>query len=1318
MKNVIKINKSKVKILSLKNKDVNLNNFTTIVNDLNLFEITYFISLNERLKTELFSYYENKVKEDGINYKYGDLFILVFLSISLEKYKVIKNIYDSVDTQGSKIIVSLNYSLIEYYLYFSDYNSILKLLYALSMCKKAKKYILKHTLKYLRYMTDVNDEIVTKILNNLLSYDLYFSFKVFKNVTNNLNISLKEGIFRFYKMSFEEFEDLAYKRVFENKFLLVVSELYMEKNNATIEDFYNDLDRVFEKIESYEENKDLVNDIYKFIQREFFLFIIIINNFSKYEKYKNDLFGILKNDIFRSSYVYHNIDSIDNLAIRNNKIIELLDNMPDNIYGYSEDMTNIIDTYKYFRHDYLKDIYKDIFNYLKQYTSNEIIRIYMNTSMKLIIDFEDMIKFLRDNYNDVRFDNYYFYGSVRKDYMNKYQLRITNVLFDKKIDITDNAIINNLHSYYLDNKLRIRFKMDYNYKISDISYISKDGSIISFYDRYKDVYNYALLGKVEKHHLLYINNSNYQNLTSDIYKIHLEGILNIDENNYKEVLLVLENDNISGFKYDNYDIDINYCQKKYAYSEDALKNKWIDILKMDFDSNFKFKIYISSAFKIFIKLEDVISDLKIKEIPDYKSFFFVGISNEKVNFLNCYSKVNIVCEYKGKIKFQIKNSSFNLINVINIDEELTGLDIINRSLDNYFIDKSIKNYELNLDDLFCEPFDDRYMKHLDYLEKLCKIFSNIDDKNELLLFINNIGKGNIFNEKYPIYYSIYKTISNFNFNYKKFYDVSFDEAIKIYMNSPLKYLYFISDYLKDYFKMNRANTSLVLLSPYHLIMDGFILENGEFSTVEFNDKEVDVYIEDAPSFGFAKIEITKYEVFTGKLYGKLLSSVVDKTDVKKLYMESFDKMKNFKIGDDKNSFNYLNSYKASVYNINDYLIEYINIFTKNFRDIDFEYDFLNKNDSFNIFNNNFDSCDIKNNYIVRRYKEKLDGFFRFGEYSQSILKKKLYVSENSFIKNPLRRLIRCYCRFMKKDNYVFENGKRLKLKIKEIGEYVICMDEYRNYYPLKFDINYNFKEDSYIIVSLSKYYFEGNYFVASLISKSNIKNDYERRFALYINDILNILSGILYDDGDNYCHYLISLSKYSNLDVDYLMTGYKKKEFFDLYFRIFKKYVSNFDKLNKFLNSMDKLNPFNLFNYFYKTPYISRDEIENLTSEYVKNVIKTEYYLDALNIYYNSFVPKIIKLDYLKVLFDRNHVPKFNKYRNSKTLFVKYKIDDLYYLRSYCGRLKIPVVNFRGIEPYMRFCLRKCNIKDFKIDVNNINSYDDIKEVEKYKPKK
>ena len=241
--------------------------------------------------------------------------------------------------------------------------------------------------------------------------------------------------------------------------------------------------------------------------------------------------------------------------------------------------------------------------------------------------------------------------------------------------------------------------------------------------------------------------------------------------------------------------------------------------------------------------------------------------------------------------------------------------------------------------------------------------------------------------------------------------------------------------------------------------------------------------------------------------------------------------------------------------------------------------------------------------------------------------------------------------------------------------------------------------------------------IFSIYYYSNISDLLMKLFFLPLF-LRNILSGILYDDGDNYCHYLISLSKYSNLDVDYLMTGYKKKEFFDLYFRIFKKYVSNFDKLNKFLNSMDKLNPFNLFNYFYKTPYISRDEIENLTSEYVKNVIKTEYYLDALNIYYNSFVPKIIKLDYLKVLFDRNHVPKFNKYRNSKTLFVKYKIDDLYYLRSYCGRLKIPVVNFRGIEPYMRFCLRKCNIKDFKIDVNNINSYDDIKEVEKYKPKK
>lgn len=64
MKNIIKINKSKVKVLYLKNKNISLQDFTTTGNDLNLYEITYYISLNDKLKEELFIHYKGKVEEE------------------------------------------------------------------------------------------------------------------------------------------------------------------------------------------------------------------------------------------------------------------------------------------------------------------------------------------------------------------------------------------------------------------------------------------------------------------------------------------------------------------------------------------------------------------------------------------------------------------------------------------------------------------------------------------------------------------------------------------------------------------------------------------------------------------------------------------------------------------------------------------------------------------------------------------------------------------------------------------------------------------------------------------------------------------------------------------------------------------------------------------------------------------------------------------------------------------------------------------------------------------------------------------------------
>lgn len=1312
MKNEVKINKSKVKILYLKNKNVDVKEFMLVLNDIDLYEKVYFISFYDNLKQKIFDYYDQKIKEDGKNYIYSDLFIYISLCVSLNKYDYIKDTYDRLDKSGDKAIISINYSIIEYYLFFSDYKSILKLLYALSMCKKFKKYILKHTLKYLKYMTDVDDELIKKLLRNFLDKDLYFSFRIYRAVTDNLNISLKEGISRYYGMSYEEFEDLAYRRVFENKFLFLVSEIYKDKYNATIEDFYNNIDSVFKKIESYEENKELLNDTYKYIQREFLLFIIL-SDFSKYDKYKNDLFDILKSDLFRPSYVYHSIDTIDKLAIENGRIIELLDNMPNNIYGYSENIINNSYYYRYCKHEYLEHNYKNIFNYLNKYTPEEIIRIYMNTSMKLVISFDEIIKYIKNNYNvDIDISNYYFFGTISLNFMHKYELKVTNVLFKNVFDVTDNVVINNLYSYYLDNVFNIRFKFNSNLEISNIEYISKEGSIISFYDRYKNVYESACLGLSKSEQISYINKSSNYNLPIQIYEIHLNGILKIDETNFNEVKRVLENDNISGFCINNYDIVISDLKEKYSYSESLVIDKWDNILKMNFSSIDKFIIYINSAFKLFIKLEDVLNELSLKEIPNYEKLSFLGVStNKKLKIKNVFSDKILDCDYDGKIMFKIKDSSFKIVESSNQKKGLEGLELISYEIkNNSFSDEVI----LKVEDLLTFVDDERYVKHVNYLECLVESFSKYNTKDQLISFISNIGKNNIFNENYSIYYPIYLIISNFGIDlYEKIihFDMSLEEAIHIYLNSPLKYMYLISDYLKDYFKINKANCASVDFSSHELILECFILEKKDSYLVEYNNSNFNIYLESAPDFGFVKVKLTRYEVFTGKLFGKVINNEIDKIDIKSEYDKAFNKMKNFKIGDDYNNFNYLYTYKASTFNINDYIEEYQKIVSDNFRDLDYLYEFLRKNNSFNIFNSSNDYGELKYNRYIKFLKEKFDGLFRFGDYNESILEKKIYISENSFIKNPLRRLIRTYLRKVEMDKFEFKDSKRLKLKVSEIGNFITGYDEYRNHYPLKFSIDYNLKVNNYIIVDLLEYDYEGNYFKASLVSIFNEENYTSRRFALHINDILDILTNILYDDGENISYYLESLSKYSNEDVLFLNILCKKREFLSLYMKLFKKYIGNFDILNRILICLEKLNPYDLFNCNYKSEFFDKKELLDIVSLYIDNIEKTDYYLESLNIYFNSFISKYISLKKLREIILTNKNGKFNASRNSKTLFIKYKADDIFYLKSYCNKLKFPIEKPKSKKPFLFFKIKKRDIEGGIIRAEYMKSYKNLEEI-------
>ncbi|MBR2708536.1 MAG: hypothetical protein IKE90_03795 [Bacilli bacterium] len=1326
MKNVIKINKSKVKVLYLKNKNISLQDFITTGNDLNLYEITYYISLNDKLKEDLFSHYKRKVEEDEKKYKYGDLFILISLSVSLEKYDIIKELYDRIHNRDSKLIESLNFTLIEYYRYFSDYESILKFIYALSMCKKAKRYILKQTLNYLKYMTDVDDELIIKILKNIQSYDLFLAYKIYRAVTDNLDITLKEGIPKYFKMSYEEFEELAYMRADQHKYLILISELYKDKYNATIEDFYNNIDSVFEKIKKY--NKELVTDNYKYIQKELFLFIILGDS-SKYEKYKKELFDLLKSELFRPSYVYHDIDKITINAIKNGKIIEVLDNMPNNIYGYKEDIIDIKYHYRFCKHEYLKYNYKNIFDYLKKYTPDEIIRIYMNTSLKLVTNFDDIIKFIKENYNEkIDISNYYFYGNVRLNNMNKYELNITNISYSKTLDLSDNIIINNLYSYYLDNEFKIRFKFNSDLEISDIDYVSKDGTIISFYDRYKDVYNSALLGIIKDKQIDYIKNSKYYNLPLEVYKIHLNGILNIDETNYKEIKTVLENDSISGFNKSNYDIDINKLREELSYSKDLVIEKWNKILNMKIDSTIKFHIYINSAFKIFVKIEDVLKDLD--EIKELKEITFVGnSSNNKLTITNFYSDKIINCNYNGKIIFHIKDSSFNILDTKKLEKKLEGLDLINFELKNSsFSDENI----LNIEDLLTHIDDERYTKHVNYLENLLNYYSNIKSKDELLLFIKKIGKNNIFNERYPIYYPIFSVISNLKFDlYEKVkeYNMSLDEGVYIYLNSPIKYMYMISDYLKDFFKKNKAACSLVDLSNHELIIECFILEKDESSIVEYNGKKYNLYIEDVQDYGFAKIKLTKYEVFTGKLYGQIVKDKIDKIDIKSEYEKAFNKMKNFKIGGEYNSFNYIQTYRASVFNVNDYIEEYQKIIFDNLRDIDFLYDFLKKNSSFNLFNSDNNYGELKYNTYIKQLKKTIDGIFRFGDYNESIIEKKIYVSENSFIKNPLKKLLRKYLKNMELDRYEFKNGKRVKLKINEINDLVIACDEYRNYYSLKFNIDYNLEKYNYIIVDLLEYDLEENYFKASLVSIFNEENDIARRFDLYINDILNIMTNLLYDNGKNFSYYLEKLSKYSNENIRDLKIYYKKDEFFYLYLKLFKKYINNFDALNKILICLGNLNPYDVSNANYKSvhpgknvssanyksDYIDKEAFLKIANIYINVVNNTKYYLETLNIYYNSFICKYIPLQKLRDNIKINENEEFNKTRDTRTIFIKYKNDNVTYLKSYCNKLKFPIKEIYNIKPFMYFRIKKRRIKYNMIEVKYSRSYHDLEEISNYK---
>ena len=1148
MKNEFKLNKNKVKVLSLKNKNINIEKYLKITKNINLFEKTYFISFYDDLKLELFEYYDRVISEDGYSYNYSDLFIFVSLCISLEKYDYVKEKYDKLDKAGDKTIVSINYSLIEYYLFFSDYKSILKLLYALSMCSKVKKYILKHTLKYLKYMTDVDDELIIKLLRNILDYDLYFSFKVYRALTENINISLKEGIFKYYGMTYDEFENIAYKRALQNKYLYVVSEIYKDKNNETIEGFYKNLDSVFDKIKSYDNNKELLSDNYKFIQREFFLFVIL-NDFSKYDEYKNDLFNILKDDLFRPSYVYHSIDTIVMHAIKNNKIMELLENMPNNMYSYKEEIIDNSDYYKYCKHEYLRYNYADIFDYLNNYTPNEIITIYLNTSMKLEIGFDKIIEYIKEKFNiNIDISNYYFYGEVKLNFMHKFELKTTNVLFSKKIDVTDNIVINNLYNHYLENSFRIRFRLDDNLQISDIYYLKDDGDVVVLSD--------------------------------------------INNDSEKQV------------------------QKKHP--------------------------------------------------------------------------------------------------IINGKDNLKGLDLINFELKNDSF--SIKNI-LNIDDLFTSLTDENYVKHIEYLESLLNVFSKVSSKSELLTFIDKIRDNNIFNEKYPIYYSVYTIISNLKFElYEKVirFEMSLDEAVHIYLNSPLKYICLISDYLKDFFKIHKASISIVSLSDYDYVIGCFILEKKESYLVEYNDKMYNLYLEGAPDFGFVKIKILKYEVFTGKLYGIVIKSEVNKKDIKKEYENAFNKMINFKIGNGYNDFNYLYTYKAGIYNINEYIEEYQKIISDNFDNLDFLYEFLKKNKTINIFNENNDYGDLKYNRYLRMLKEQYVNTFEFC-YNKEMLEKKIYVSENSFIKTPFRRMIRSYLKETGYDKYIFKKKKRLKLQVMEIGEFVLAQDEFRNNYSLKFSVDYNLEIGSYIIVDLLEYNFEGNFFNVSLLKNVNRDDECERSLTLCINDVLNNLTGLLHDNGKNISYYLERISKYSNEEILYLKNNNKKREFLSLYIKIFRKYIDNFDILNKFLICLEKMNPYDLFNYNYKSNFFDKQELLDITSLYINNVRNTSYYLEALNIYFNSFISKYVSLKSLREVVDSNNNIDFNDTRNTKVIFVKYKKGDMTYLKSYCNKLKFPIKKLYGQSPFMVFKIKERDINSSTIIVRDCKSYSSFKKVSKIK---
>ena len=163
--------------------------------------------------------------------------------------------------------------------------------------------------------------------------------------------------------------------------------------------------------------------------------------------------------------------------------------------------------------------------------------------------------------------------------------------------------------------------------------------------------------------------------------------------------------------------------------------------------------------------------------------------------------------------------------------------------------------------------------------------------------------------------------------------------------------------------------------------------------------------------------------------------------------------------------------------------------------------------------------------------------------------------------------------------------------------------------------------------------------------------------------------------------------------------------------KLFKKYIGNFDILNRILICLEKLNPYDLFNCNYKSEFFDKKELLDIVSLYIDNIEKTDYYLESLNIYFNSFISKYISLKKLREIILTNKNGKFNASRNSKTLFIKYKADDIFYLKSYCNKLKFHIEKPKSKKPFLFFKIKKRDIEGGIIRAEYMKSYKNLEEI-------